>query len=221
MKTMNLEQARFNMIEQQIRPWDVLDQKVLEVVASTPRELFVPEAQKQLAFVDMTLPLGHDEFMMEPKLEARLLQSLAIQPQDDVLEIGTGSGYLTACLAKLAAHVYSVELYADFKQAAQERLDAAGISNITLWQGDAAFGWPEHPGKYDVIAVTGSLPEYDDCFEKMLNPGGRLFIVAGDAPAMQAMLVTRSGGNEFDRTVLFETVIKPLVGRSRKPAFEL
>ena len=218
---MNLEQARFNMIEQQIRPWDVLDQKVLEVVASTPREMFVPEAQKPLAFVDMALPLGHDEFMMEPKLEARLLQSLAIQPQDEVLEIGTGSGYLTACLAKLAAHVYSVEIHEDFKQAAQERLDAAEIKNITLWQGDAAFGWSEPPGKYDVIAVTGSLPEYDDCFEKMLNPGGRLFIVVGDAPAMQARLVTRATNNEFDRTVLFETVIKPLAGRGRKPVFEL
>lgn len=218
---MNLEQARFNMIEQQIRPWDVLDQKVLEVVASTPRELFVPEAQKQLAFVDMALPLGHDEFMMEPKLEARLLQSLAIQPQDKALEIGTGSGYLTACLAELAAHVHSVEIHEDLKQAAQERLDAAGIKNITLWQGDAAFGWSEPPGKYDVIAVTGSLPDYDNCFEQMLNPGGRLFVVTGDAPAMQAMLITRSGSDEFDHTVLFETVITPLVGRSREPAFEL
>jgi len=218
---MNLEQARFNMIEQQIRPWDVLDQKVLGVVADTPRELFVPETQKQLAFVDMALPLGHDEFMMEPKLEARLLQSLSVQPQDMALEIGTGSGYLTACLAKLANHVHSVEIHEDFKQSAQQRLDNAGIKNATLWHGDAAFGWSEQPGKYDVIAVTGSLPDYDDCFEQMLNAGGRLFMVVGDAPAMQAMLVTRSGSKEFDRSVLFETAINPLAGRSREPAFKL
>ena len=218
---MNLEQARLNMIEQQIRPWDVLERKVLDIIIETPREAFVPEAQQSLAFVDMSLPLGHDEFMMEPKLEARLLQSLEIQTGDEVLEIGTGSGYLTACLARLARQVHSIDIHEDFSQLAGKRLAAQKINNVQLEVGDAAYGIPESTKKYDVIAVTGSIPEYDDCFQQLLKPGGRLFIIVGDAPAMQATLVTRVTENDFDHRVLFETVVKPLIGRARQESFKL
>lgn len=218
---MNLEQARLNMIEQQIRPWDVLDRKILDVIIETPREAFVPEAQQSLAFVDMSLPLGHDEYMMEPKLEARLLQSLEIQASDTALEIGTGSGYLTACLARLAAKVHSIDIHEDFSQMAAKRLAALNIDNVQLQVGDAAHGMPESTTQYDVIAVTGSIPEYDDCFQQMLKPGGRLFIIVGDAPAMQATLVTRVTENDYYHRVLFETVVKPLIGRQRQESFEL
>lgn len=218
---MNLEQARRNMIEQQIRPWDVLDRKVLDIITNTPREAFVPEAQQSLAFVDMALPLGHGEYMMEPKLEARLLQSLEIKPDDKALEIGTGSGYLTACLAGLAAKVHSVEIHEDFSELAAKRLAALKLNNINLEVTDAAHGLPESTAKYNVIAVTGSLPEYDDCFQKLLAPGGRLFIITGDAPAMQARLVTRIAEDDFQHNILFETVLKPLVGRTRQDSFVL
>jgi len=218
---MNLEQARRNMIEQQIRPWDVLDRKVLDIITNTPREAFVPEAQQSLAFVDMALPLGHGEYMMEPKLEARLLQSMEIKPDDKALEIGTGSGYLTACLAGLAAKVHSVEIHEDFSELAAKRLAALKLNNINLEVTDAAHGLPESTAKYNVIAVTGSLPEYDDCFQKLLAPGGRLFIITGDAPAMQARLVTRIAEDDFQHNILFETVLKPLVGRKRQDSFVL
>lgn len=218
---MNLEQARLNMIEQQIRPWDVLDRNVLDVISKTPRETFVPEAQQALAFVDTALPIGHGESMMEPKLEARLLQALAIRPEDKALEIGTGSGYLTACLARLAKHVHSVEIHEDLSTQAAKRLDTHNIHNIRLQVADAANGLPDTATKYNVIAVTGSLPEYDSCFENLLAPGGRLFLVTGDAPAMQATLISRNAENQLEREVLFETVLKPLVGRARQDSFEL
>lgn len=218
---MNLEQARLNMIEQQIRPWDVLNRKVLDVITQTPREEFVPEAQQSLAFVDTALPLGHGEYMMEPKLEARLLQSLEIQAEDKALEIGTGSGYLTACLARLAKKVHSVEIHEDLSLLAAKRLASHDIKNVKLEVADAAYGLAESATKFDVIAVTGSLPEYDECFQKLLKPGGRLFMVTGDAPAMQARLITHRAENEFEHRTLFETVIKPLIGRARQESFAL
>jgi len=216
---MNFEQARFNMVEQQIRPWDVLDQRVLDVIEQTPRELFVPEQHQGLAYADIEIPLGHGESMMAPRVEARMLQALNVRPSDVCLEIGTGSGYVTCCLAKLGAQVDSVDIHDDFKYAAMKHLEQQGITNAALRQGDAAHGWTVQRERYDVIAVTASLPEYRDCFERQLNVGGRLFVVVGQAPVMEAMLITRLGENEFTREMLFETCLKPLAGTEPKPRF--
>ncbi len=221
MTRLDLETARLNMIEQQVRPWDVLDQRVLDVMAAIPREKFVDDAFRSLAFADVELPIGHDESMMPPRLEGRMMQALQLRDSDVVLEIGTGSGYPTACMATLASHVFTVELHDDLLEKAQARAAALGIGNVTWRQGDAAFGWPEPPGHYDAIAVTGSLPEYDPCFEQMLKPGGRLFVVVGEAPVMNAMLVTRSINDSFARETLFELNLKPLVGREKRPGFAL
>ncbi len=209
MVDMNLEQARHNMIVQQIRPWDVMDDQVLDLVMRTPREDFVPSQYRNLAFTDMEIPLGHGQTMMPPRLEARMLQALAVEPDESVLEIGTGSGYVTALLAQLARHVYSVEIVPQLKQAAARVLAARGLSNITLDEGDAAAGWPRH-GSYDVIAVTGSVPMLTADLQQGLNVGGRLFVVVGEAPAMEALLITRLGENEWSRESLFETVLPPL-----------
>jgi protein-L-isoaspartate(D-aspartate) O-methyltransferase len=217
--TMDFEQARFNMVEQQIRPWDVLDQRVLDVIEQTPRELFVPEAYRRLAYADLEIPLGHGETMMEPKVEGRMLQALEISPSDVCLEVGTGSGYVTCCMARLGAHVDSVDIHEDFKDTAMKHLEQAGVLNVTLRQGDAANGWTAMRQRYDVIAVTGSLPDYRDCFERQLNVGGRLFVVVGDAPVMEAMRITRLGENQYAREKLFETCLKPLHGTERKPRF--
>ena len=216
-----LESARFNMIEQQIRPWDVLDQSVLKVMADIPRERFVAPEQQSLAFMDIEVPLAHGETMMSPKLEGRLLQALDIKPTDVAFEIGTGSGYLTACLASLGSSVFSIEIHEDLHQQAKTNLQSMAIKNATLWKGDAAQGWKLAPGNYDVIAVTGSIPEYDRCFEQQLKLGGRLFIVTGTAPVMTAMLITRVSDTAFSRTRLFETDLKALVGREKKQQFVL
>ncbi len=216
-----LESARQNMIQQQIRPWDVLDQKVLHVMATTPREQFVSPEQESLAFMDIEIPLAHGETMMSPKVEGRLLQALDIRPTDIALEIGTGSGYLTACLASLGSSVFSVEIHQDLHLQAKSNLQNLAIKNTTLWKGDAARGWKLAPRNYDVIAVTGSIPEYDPSFEQQLKLGGRLFIVIGVAPIMTAMLVTRVADKAFSRTLLFEMNLKPLVGREKKQQFVL
>ena len=207
---MNFEQARFNMIEQQIRPWEVLDQRVLDLIAAIPREDFVPDPFRRLAFSDTQVPLGHGEVMMAPKVEARLLQSLQIGAGDTALEIGTGSGYLTALLAASAATVTSVDIHTDFTASATARLRRHGIKNITLQTGDAATGWGGE--RYDVIAVTGSLPVLPDSLPAQLRVGGRLFVIAGSAPVMEALLVTRLDEDAFSREALFETTIPPLVG---------
>jgi protein-L-isoaspartate(D-aspartate) O-methyltransferase len=207
----NMEQARFNMIEQQVRPWDVLDQTVLDTIGFIPRENFVPRAHKALAFADVEIPLGHGECMMPPRLEARMLQSLDISPDDICLEIGTGSGFVTACMAHISKHVDSVDIHEDFIRQADEHLLANGLKNYSLDTGDALGSWTTKK-RYNVIAVTGSIPAYLPRFEEQLAPGGRLFIVVGTAPAMQAMLVTRQDDGEFSRTVLFETRLTPLVG---------
>lgn len=215
---MNVDLARFNMVEQQVRPWDILDQRVLDVLERIPRENFVPHAHRNLAFADLEIPLGHGETMLAPKIEGRILQALTLQPTDVVLEIGTGSGHLTACLAQLAAQVHSVDIHADFTQATQAQLTEIGIDNVTLHTGDASAGWPQ-PGRYDVIVVGGSLPEYRDDFERQLNPGGRLFVVVGEAPVMEAMLVTRTSEDAYARIALFETCLPPLAGVEPKPKF--
>ncbi|WP_297527478.1 protein-L-isoaspartate O-methyltransferase family protein [Thiohalobacter sp.] len=217
----DFEKARFNMIEQQIRPWEVLDQRVLDVIAATPREDFVPARYRNsLAFADIALPIGHDQVMMPPKLEGRLLQSLTLAPTDRVLEIGTGSGYLTACLAHLAGEVHSVDLYEDFTAGAGERLAAHGIRNVALQTADAALGWNEDRG-FDAIAVTGSLPLLHKGFHKALKIGGRLFVIVGHPPVMEALRITRVGDNQWATESLFDTAIPPLVGAPDREAFDL
>jgi protein-L-isoaspartate(D-aspartate) O-methyltransferase len=207
---MELKDARFNMIEQQIRPWDVLDQAVLDLIAEVPREDFVPEPYRNLAYADIAVPLGHGQVMMHPKIEARLLQALDLHPTDSVLEVGTGSGYLTALLARSAHHVYSVDIIPAFKAQAEEKLAVHGIDNVTLEVGDAARGWPRH-GLYDVIAITGSVLELPSSFLQSLNRGGRLFAVVGAAPIMEAVLIRRVGDSEWSRESLFETELPRLI----------
>jgi protein-L-isoaspartate(D-aspartate) O-methyltransferase len=214
---LNIEQARFNMIEQQIRPWDVLDDRVLHVIADTPREDFVPERYRALAFTDISIPLDHGEVMMPPKLEGRLLQSLALQAGDSVLEIGSGSGYLTACLAKLAGSVLGVDLYPDFIEQVGEKLAHHGIGNVELQSGDAASGWDG--ARFDAIAVTGSLPVLHRGFHNALKIGGRLFVIIGKPPIMQALLITRVGEREWNQESLFETSIPALINAPQPESF--
>jgi protein-L-isoaspartate(D-aspartate) O-methyltransferase len=217
MNAMNIELARFNMIEQQIRPWDVLDDRVLHVIADTPREDFVPERYRALAFSDLSVPLDHGEVMLPPKLEGKLLQSLGLLVTDSVLEIGTGSGYLTACLGRLAGQVHSVDIHEDFVEQAGAKLERHGIANVTLEAADAARGWSK--GSFDAIAVTGSLPLLHEGFHTALNPGGRLFVIVGRPPIMQALLITRVGEQEWNQESLFETSVPALINAPQPEAF--
>ncbi len=217
MSEMNFEQARFNMIEQQIRPWEVLDQQVLDVLARVPREAFVPERYRKLAFSDVRIPLGHGQTMMNPNVEGRLLQALRLKPGDRVLEIGTGSGFVTACLATLAASVLSVDIVPEFSEAAQAKLRAQGLHNVQLASGDAARGWGEQ--RFDVVAITGSLPELGQHWLERLALGGRLFAVVGEAPIMEAVLVTRASEREWTRESLFETELARLVNADKPEIF--
>ena len=198
----NMEQARFNMVEQQIRPWDVLDMRVLDLLSKVKREQFVPPAQQGMAFMDMDIPLGHQAAMWQPKLEARVLQELHIEPTDQLLEVGSGSGYLTALLCRLAKHVTSVEIVPELLAFAEKNLAAHHVDNVTLVRGDAAQGWP---GNYDVIVLTGSVPVLPSAFQNSLKPGGRLFAIVGDAPAMRATLVSCVEPGIYESTILFET----------------
>ena len=215
---MDIEQARYNMVEQQIRPWEVLNQEVLDLLFKVRREDFVPEAHRALAFVDMEIPLGHGQAMWTPKLEARAIQELAIRPTDRVLEIGTGSGYLTALLAAEAAEVVSVEIHADLSRAATDKLRAHGFTNIALHTADAAHGWPDAAG-FDVIVLTGSTPLLADAFRQQLRVGGRLFAITGVAPVMQAQLFTCTAPGAFRSVTLFETCVAPLVNAPHPSAF--
>jgi len=205
----DLERVRFNMIEQQIRTWEVLDQRVLDLLFRLRREEFVPAPYRALAFVDMEIPLGHGEKMLQPKLEARMLQELALSGKDRILEIGTGSGYMTALLASLGAHVCSVEILAELSRTAGERLAAHGLRNVALEIGDAARGWDKQ-GPYDAIVLTGSVPVLAESFKTSLRPGGRLLAVIGDPPVMQAQLITSVGGSAYNSVGLFETCIASL-----------
>lgn len=216
---MNLEDARAQMLGQQIRTWDVLDDRTLGVLGQTLRENFVPSEYQDLAFADMEIPLAHGQQMMTPKVEGRLLQSLELESTDDVLEVGTGSGFLTACLAQLAGTVTSVDIFADFVQRAGEKLGQLGLSNVELRTDDAlAMG---HGEQFDAIAVTGSVPELDDHFIRMLRPGGRLFIIVGRAPVMEGRLISLHDNGEWIFDSLFETVVPPLVNAERPEPFVL
>lgn len=209
MTAINIESARHNMVVSQIRTGSVLDDRILELVARGPRQDFVPDALRNLAFVDMQIPLGHGEVMMTPLVEARLLQELMIKPGDRILEIGTGSGYMTWLLAQLGDRVHSVEIRAEFTARASEKLAAHGAHNVELEIGDGARGWDNH-APYDVILVTGSLPVLPEAFKKNLAAGGRLIAIVGRSPAMEAQRVTRVTETSFDSRGLFETDLPPL-----------
>lgn len=218
MSEMNFDLARSNMIVQQIRPWDVLDERVLEILQRIPREDFVPAQYRNLAFTDMSIPLGRGQLMMAPKLEARLVQALTLAPGDKVLEVGTGSAYVTALLASLAKHVYSVDIVPEFKMAAERKLAAHEIKNVTLDVGDAVRGWDRHE-PYDGILITGSLPSLPDSFKTSLAIGGRLVAVVGGSPAMQVRLVRRVTETSFNEQVLFETDLAPLINATEPAKF--
>ena len=218
MNALNFEQARFNMIEQQVRPWDVLDDRVLKALAEVPRERFAPERYRSLAFSDLSIPLDHGQAMMAPKVEGRLLQALNVVPGDRVLEIGTGSGYLTACLAHLGGQVHSVDIFESFVQEAGARLEPGYAGRFTLETRDAAAGW-DPPAAFDAIAVTGSLPVLHRGFHEALALGGRLFVVVGKPPVMQALLITRTGGSAWTQDSLLETSLPALVNAPQPDAF--
>lgn len=213
---MNFEQARFNMVEQQIRPWEVLDPDVLGLLFEVKRENFVPPAHRSLAFADMEIPIGHGEAMMQPKVEARILQELGVGREESVYEVGTGSGYLTALLARRAKHVTSAEIHGDLQAGGRESLARAGIGNVTLLLGDSARA-PLGEASWDVIVLTGSTPQLPEAFLERLKPGGRLFAVVGDAPVMKAVVVERGQGGSLRQTEVFETLLKPLAN-AQSPA---
>lgn len=215
---MDMAQARFNMIEQQIRPCAVLDDTVLQTMASIPRDIFTPEGMESLSYADIEVPLAHGEAMMFPRIEGRMLQELAIGIDDECLEVGTGSGFVTACMANMSQHVHSVDIHADFIEAAEKKLAKVNISNVTLENKNALTDLSTTK-KYDVIAVTGAIHEYLPLFEKLLKPGGRLFVVVGSKQVAHGMKVERTLDEHFIRTSLFETQLKPLVGLEEKSGF--
>jgi protein-L-isoaspartate(D-aspartate) O-methyltransferase len=216
---MNFEVARAQMLGQQIRAWEVLDDRVLRALEQTPRERFVPEEYRDLAFADTEIPLAHGQSMLAPKIEGRLLQALQIEPIDDVLEVGTGSGFLAAALARLAQRVVSVDIFPEFIAAARTKLAAENLRNVELRTADALS--LELPGRFDAIAVTGSVPELDDYFIRMLRPMGRLFVVVGRAPVMEARLITLNANGDSATESLFETVLIPLINAERPEPFVL
>ena len=215
---MDIEQARFNMVEQQIRTWDVLDQSVLDLLFTVKREDFVPPAWRMLAFADLEIPLADGEKMWTPKMEARVVQELALVPGEAVLEIGTGSGYLTALLASRGTQVTSVEIHPGLAAEAKAKLARAGVRGVELAVGDGAHGWGEDA--WDAIVLTGSTPVLPPQFVRQLKPGGRVFAVVGDAPVMTARLTRWVGPASFTTQDLFETVIDPLRNAAAPERFE-
>ncbi len=214
---MNTDYARLQMVNQQVRGWNVYDEDILEVLRSLPREHFVPEAFAALAFADIAIPLGHGEHMMTPTIEGRTLQALALDGDERVLEIGTGSGFLTACLATLGAEVTSIDIHADFIESTRRKLAALDIHNVDLLQMDACRELPN--GRFDAIAVTGSIRRFDPRFVEALSEHGRLFVVVGDAPAMAAKLIERTSEHDWKTISLFETELEPLVHVTPQPQF--
>lgn len=214
----NIEKARFNMVEQQIRPCDVLEGRILDLLKQVRREYFVPEGKKELAFVDMEIPLGHGVSMWQPKLEARALQELHLTRSDSVLEVGTGSGYLTALLAALAGHVTSVEIVPELSELAKQKLQARHCDNVTLEVGDASQGWGSG-ARFDAIVLTGSTPVLPEAFQNSLNIGGRLFAIVGDAPAMTAKLIRRVSEDTFETLNIMEANVAPLQNAQQPKRF--
>ena len=214
---MNIEAAREQMIEQQVRAWDVLDERVLEAMRQVHRDEFTPDRYRSVAFADSPIPLPQGQWMLPAKVHGRILQALSVQPHELALEIGAGSGYLTACLARLASRVRSLEIFPELADRARALLLGAAVNNAAVEVGDGMR--LEEQSTYDVIAVTGSLPLYDERFQQALRPGGRLFVVVGQAPVMEAWKVTRIGEREWQRESLFETVVDPLVNAPRPSPF--
>jgi protein-L-isoaspartate(D-aspartate) O-methyltransferase len=214
---MDIEAARQQMIEQQVRAWEVLDPRVLEALARVPRERFAPEAFRELAFADTSIPLPCGQRMLPPKLDGRILQAIEVVPGEHVLEIGAGSGFFAACLAEMGGLVRTIDLYPELATLAQSNLRDAGYAGVTVVNADATQ-WTDRE-RYDAIVVSASLPEYDDRWQQLLKVGGRLFAVVGQGAAMEATLVTRAGEREYARTSLFETAIDPLVNAKRPSPF--
>jgi len=214
---MNIDFARQQMVAQQVRSWNVFDAAILDVLTAVPREQFVPSGFEPLAFAETELPIGHGQSMMTPNVEGRMLQSLDINSSESVLEIGTGSGFLTACFARLADTVVSIDVHEEFIAAAAANLEDSGISNFELLAMDATQQLPD--GEFDVVAVTGSIQEFDPRYVMALKPGGRLFVVVGSAPTMEARLVQRTGDNDWRTTSLFETELPALVNGTLPPQF--
>jgi protein-L-isoaspartate(D-aspartate) O-methyltransferase len=215
--SMNVEDARTQMVNQQVRAWDVLDPAVLSVLTQVPREQFVPPRFRDLAFADTGIPLAGGQFMMTPQVEGRLLQALAIRGTDRVLEVGTGSGFLTACLARLGSRVTSLEIRPELADSARRNLQGVATWNAEVRTEDVFQYRPAEP--WDVIAVTGSLPQPDDRFQHWLAEGGRLFVVVGQDPLMQARLVTRQGPDQWTTTTLFETSVPSLINATPPSKF--
>jgi protein-L-isoaspartate(D-aspartate) O-methyltransferase len=221
---MSLNQAREQMIEQQVRAWDVLDARVLALLREVPREQFVPDSHRFLAFADVEVPLPHGQHMLRPNIVGRLLQSLELTGSERVLEIGAGTGFVTACLAAASAHVKAFEIFADLADRARANLAATGASNVEVVTADAMQAGvqlePSAGGaRYHAIAVTGSLPVYDDRLQRLLEVGGRMFVIVGDAPVMEARLVRRVAEEGWSTESLFETVVDPLINARRTPGF--
>jgi protein-L-isoaspartate(D-aspartate) O-methyltransferase len=216
-----IESARLQMVDQQVRTWDVLDGTVLEVLRQVHRDDFVPYSFRNVAFADSSVPLGHDQCMLAPKIDGKILQALAVTPSDEVLDVGTGSGFLAACLGRLGARVRSIEIFPDLAERATANLNTAAANNVIVEVGDA-FKLAD-VDRYDAIVLSGSLPTMqppaDDAFARALKVGGRLFAVVGRGPVMQAVKITRTAQNDWQREELFETVIPPLVNAKRPSSF--
>lgn len=214
---MDLQQAKINMLKQQIHTWNVFDHDLIDLIATTPRDSFVPEQYRDFAYADMAIPLAHGQQMLTPKEEARLLQELQIKATDFILEVGTGTGYLTALLAKLGEHVYSIDIEEDFTQAAESKLRQQGLENITMVNADAAKGW-QNNAPYDVIVVTASYPIFPETLIDDLNIKGRLFCIVGTEP-MTAMLITRESRHQWRQQTLFETMTPALLHAAQPDEF--
>lgn len=217
---MNIEQARFNMIEQQIRPWDVLDTSVLDLLSMLRREDFVPPSYKAMAFMDLEIPLPCGQSMLAPKVEARLLQELALHKHEKVLEIGTGSGYMAALLGHKAQKVITLELHRELAETARANLRHAGVTNVQVEQADGAKGWSQEHGGFDAVLLSGSVASVPEPLLDLLKPKGRLVAIVGQEPIMRAVRITRSAEREFTTTELFDTVAPALDNFPSAPRFE-
>ena len=215
-----LSVARRNMVENQVRPWEVLDARVLDVLGALPREAFVPKPYAALAYADVALPIGHQELMLKPVVEGRILQALLPGAGERILEIGTGTGYFADCLARLSARVTSIDRHADFAEAARARLQAQAIANVECVHADALSGFAPLD-KFDAIAVTGAVASLPKVFGQWLKPAGRLFVIRGFEPAMQAVLLQRAPDGGWIEERLFETDTPYLAGAAPAPTFSL